>query len=80
MLLIQVALRWMYEQGVCFIVKSFNAERMKQNLDIFDWSLSEEELIKINQIPQQKHIYISRTMLKEPNDVLAEIDADLSFQ
>ncbi|KAK1416346.1 hypothetical protein QVD17_32136 [Tagetes erecta] len=76
----QVALRWIYEQGVSFVVKSFNAERMKQNLEIFDWSLSEEELIKISQIPQQKHIYISRALPKEPNDALAELDADLSFQ
>ncbi|KAJ0897867.1 putative 6'-deoxychalcone synthase [Helianthus annuus] len=42
----QVSLRWMYEQGVSFVVKSFNIEWMKQNLDIFDWSLTEEEVIK----------------------------------
>ncbi|XP_071689699.1 D-galacturonate reductase-like [Rutidosis leptorrhynchoides] len=53
----QISLRWLYEQGVGFVVKSFNQERMKQNLEIFDWSLSEEELNKISQIPQQKHIY-----------------------
>lgn len=27
---------------------------MKENLDIFDWNLSEEELQKITQIPQRK--------------------------
>ena len=54
----QISLRWMYEQGVSFVVKSFNTERMKQNLDIFYWSLTEEELININQFPQQKHRYI----------------------
>ncbi|KAI7748567.1 hypothetical protein M8C21_000106 [Ambrosia artemisiifolia] len=75
----QISLRWMYEQGVSFVVKSFNTERMKQNLDIFDWSLTEDELIKISQIPQQRHVYLSGTMLKEPHDVLAEIDAGLSF-
>jgi len=35
-------------------VKSFNKERMKENLDIFDWSLSVEERDKIRQIPQKK--------------------------
>ena len=54
----QISLRWMYEQGVSFVVKSFNTERMKQNLDIFYWSLTEEELINISQFPQQKHRYI----------------------
>ncbi|CAI9296590.1 unnamed protein product [Lactuca saligna] len=76
----QISLRWIYEQGVSFVVKSFNTERMKQNLEIFDWSLTEEELNKISQIPQRKHVYLIGSFVTEPNDVMAEIDADLSFQ
>ncbi|KAH0976095.1 hypothetical protein GBA52_017994 [Prunus armeniaca] len=33
---------------------SFNKERMKQNLEIFDWELGEYEMNKINQIPQRR--------------------------
>ncbi|XP_012072392.1 non-functional NADPH-dependent codeinone reductase 2-like [Jatropha curcas] len=50
----QVCLRWVYEQGVSVIVKSFNKERMKENLDIFDWKLSQEELQMIDTLPQRK--------------------------
>ena len=50
----QVALRWILEQGVCVIVKSFNKERMKQNLQIFDWELCDDELEKIKKIPQSR--------------------------
>lgn len=50
----QVALRWIYEQGVSPIVKSFSKERLKQNLDIFDWELTHHDLAKIAQIPQKK--------------------------
>ena len=50
----KICLRWAYEQGVSVLVKSFNKERMKENMDIFDWELSPEELEKINQIPQEK--------------------------
>ena len=75
----QISLRWIYEQGVIFLIKSFNPERMRQNLDIFDWSLTEEELNKINQIPQHKHGSLS-ILTSEPNDIIAEIDAELSFQ
>lgn len=50
----QVALRWIYEQGASVIVKSFNKERMKQNLEIFDWELSNEDNFKIQDIPQKK--------------------------
>lgn len=48
----QVCLRWAYEQGIAVVVKSFNKERMKGNLQIFDWELSSEDYKKINSIPQ----------------------------
>ncbi|GFZ21306.1 NAD(P)-linked oxidoreductase superfamily protein [Actinidia rufa] len=50
----RVCLRWVHEQGVSVLVKSSNEERMKENLDIFDWKLSEEECENINQIAQSK--------------------------
>ncbi|KAM3705572.1 hypothetical protein ACB098_03G088900 [Castanea mollissima] len=50
----QVCVRWVYEQGVSVLVKSFNKDRMKENLGIFDWKLSPEDLEKISQIPQRK--------------------------
>ncbi|PWA77656.1 aldo/keto reductase/potassium channel subunit beta [Artemisia annua] len=75
----QIALRWIYEQGVSFVVKSFNKERMKQNLEILDWSLTEDELNIISKIPQQKHVYLSGAM-GEPSDIIAQLDVDLAFQ
>nr|GLL32055.1 methylecgonone reductase-like [Ipomoea trifida] len=51
----QVALRWVYQQGACVvIVTSFNNERMKENLQIFNWELEEDEIAKIQQIPQRR--------------------------
>jgi diketogulonate reductase-like aldo/keto reductase len=52
--LAQVALRWIYEQGVTPIVKSYSKERLKQNLEIFDWELNDDDLLKISQIAQKK--------------------------
>lgn len=40
----QVALRWNTERGVVIIPKSVHEERIKQNLDIWDFSLTEEEM------------------------------------
>ncbi|QCD92373.1 alcohol dehydrogenase [Vigna unguiculata] len=48
----QIALRWIYEEGASAIVRSFNKERMKENLELFDWELSEEESQKFRHIPQ----------------------------
>ena len=36
------------------MAKSTNRERMKQNLDIFDFELSEEDLERISQVPQRR--------------------------
>ncbi|XP_027331563.1 NAD(P)H-dependent 6'-deoxychalcone synthase-like [Abrus precatorius] len=52
----QVCLRWIYEQGVTFVVKSYDKERMKQNLQIFDWSLTEDDYKKISEIYQERLI------------------------
>ncbi|KAG4159280.1 hypothetical protein ERO13_D02G166500v2 [Gossypium hirsutum] len=50
----QICLRWAYEQGIGILVKSFNKDRMKSNLEIFNWSLSQEDVKKINDIPQSR--------------------------
>ncbi|KAI4352059.1 hypothetical protein L6164_006345 [Bauhinia variegata] len=60
----QVALRWAYQQGSSAMVKSFNKERMRQNLEIFDFELSEEELEKMKQIPQRRQ-YTGEMWLSE---------------
>ena len=54
LLLLQVALRWIYEQGATPIAKSFSKERLRQNLEIFDWELTDDDLIKISKIAQKK--------------------------
>ncbi|KAJ6824430.1 methylecgonone reductase-like [Iris pallida] len=50
----QVALRWLYEQGVSAVAKSYNKERMKENLKIFDYELDEDDLKMIHNIPQKR--------------------------
>lgn len=43
----QVALRWLNQRGVIIIPKSVHVERMEQNLDIFDFTLSDEDMTEI---------------------------------
>ncbi|KDO47296.1 hypothetical protein CISIN_1g020174mg [Citrus sinensis] len=50
----QVCLRWIIEQGATAAVKSFNKERLKENLEIFDWALTDDDHDKIRQIPQRR--------------------------
>lgn len=43
----QVALRWLVQRGVVIIPKSVHVERMEQNLDLFDFSLTDEDMAQI---------------------------------
>ena len=43
----QVALRWLTQRGIVAIPKSSHKERMAQNLDIFDFTLTTEEMSQI---------------------------------
>lgn len=40
----QIILRWIYQEGVISLPKSTNSERMKGNIDIFDFELSDDEM------------------------------------
>ncbi|TMW50968.1 hypothetical protein DOY81_003969 [Sarcophaga bullata] len=46
----QVLLRWIIDSGLATIPKSTNAKRLKENLDIFDFKLSEEEMEKMKSL------------------------------
>ena len=43
----QVALRWNVQRGVSIIPKSVHVERMEQNIDIWDFALTDEEMAKV---------------------------------
>ena len=43
----QVVLRWLTQRGIVPLVKSSNPQRMRENLDIFDFTLTEAELAQI---------------------------------
>ena len=46
----QIILRWIYQEGVISLPKSTNEERMKGNIDIFDFELNEEEMKQISSL------------------------------
>lgn len=43
----QVALRWLIQRGVIIIPKSTHVERMEQNLDLYDFDLTDAEMKQI---------------------------------
>ena len=46
----QILLRWNVQRGVVVIPKSTHVERIKENIDIFDFELNEEEMKQISSL------------------------------
>ena len=55
----QVALRWITQRGIVAIPKSTHKERMAQNFDIFDFTLSDDDMSQIATLNQQDAGFIN---------------------
>lgn len=62
----QVILRWHIQRGVVVIPKSTHKERMRENFDIFDFTLSNEDMNLISSLDTAKSAFFSHT---DPNMV-----------
>lgn len=49
----QVVLRWMIQRGIVVIPKSVKPERMAQNLDVFDFELTDDDMSRIATLDQR---------------------------
>ena len=55
----QVALRYLLQRGVVLLPKSTHKERMKQNMDIFNFSLTEEDMAIIRKLDTKQSLFFS---------------------
>lgn len=53
----QVALRWLIQRDVIIIPKSVHMERMQQNLDIFDFELSQDDMAAIAALDTKQSLF-----------------------
>ncbi|MGP4038403.1 aldo/keto reductase [Gracilibacillus sp. D59] len=52
----QIIVRWQYQSGIITIPKSVHKERQQENVDIFDFALSTEDIEKIKSMDADKRI------------------------
>jgi len=55
----QTALRYLIQRGVIVIPKSVHIERMRQNIDVFDFSLTDEDMAAIATLDEGKSLFFS---------------------
>ena len=53
----QVALRYLVQNGIAVIPKSVHKDRIAQNLDIFDFSLTPDDMDAIGQLNQNRSLF-----------------------
>lgn len=54
---VQIALRYTVQRGIVIIPKTTSKERMKENIDIFDFALTDGELNKLKSIDEDKSLW-----------------------
>lgn len=57
----QIVLRWLVQRNIVPLVKSANPERMKENLDIFDFALTDAEMQQIAALDTGHTAFTPRT-------------------
>lgn len=55
----QVALHFLIQRGIIVIPKSVRIERMEENLDVFDFYLTDEDMKAISSLDQKKSLFFS---------------------
>ena len=71
----QIILRWHIQSGNIVIPGSKNPEHIKANLNLFDFTLTDEEMERISAMDQQKRYYHStREMLKKYAEIVPDVD------
>ncbi|XP_025086951.1 aldose reductase-like [Pomacea canaliculata] len=62
----QVIIRWHLQRGLAVCVKSVNPERIRSNIDVFDFELSEEEMASIKGLNRNFRLYLQDICIEHP--------------
>lgn len=63
----QIALRWLLQSGVIIIPKTTHKERMEENLNLFDFELTPEDMQTIASLDTAHSLFSIITTAKWPN-------------
>ena len=67
----QIIMRWLLQEGNVVFPKTLNPEHMKENIDVFDFELTDAEMAEINSLPQHAYYEVPE---EAPDFVLVQND------
>ncbi|AGZ25642.1 MULTISPECIES: aldo/keto reductase [Staphylococcus] len=72
----QVVVRWLMQRGITVLAKSVNEDRIQQNIDVFDFELSDEDIAKINELDTNESQFFDH---KDPERIkaMSEVKFDI---
>jgi aldehyde reductase len=68
----QILLRHLIQRKIAVIPKSVNASRIKENFEVFDFSLTVEEINELNNVPRGKRIFKQEFLVGHPEDPMKD--------
>lgn len=68
----QIVLHWLVQRNILPLVKTSNPQRMKENLNIFDFELTEAEMQEISELDKGHTCFMPRNTGKAVRDFLAQ--------
>lgn len=73
----QIIERWHIQEGNVIFPKTLNPEHMADNLNIFDFELDQDEMAKINSLPQKAYYTVPD---EQPDFTKGDVDIDANQQ
>ena len=67
----QIIMRWHFQEGNVTFPKTLNSAHMKENIDVFDFVLTDAEMAEINKLPQHAYYQVPE---EAPDFVLVHND------
>ncbi|CCD63508.1 NADP-dependent oxidoreductase domain-containing protein [Caenorhabditis elegans] len=67
----QVLLRYALDRGCAILPKSIQENRIKENFEVFDFSLTEEDIAKLEESKNSQRLFLQDFMTGHPEDAFA---------
>ena len=64
-------MRWLLQDGIFVFPKTLNPEHMKENIEVFDFELTDAEMAEINSLPQHAYYEVPENA---PDFVLVDME------